>query len=303
MRKAPNKWLAAVLSVVATPIGFLYVGRAGWAVVYLLIALTLAVYGVFLAPSAAIAGALNLAFLLVCAIHAWRMAKAFPADGARSWFSRWYGLLGVAIGFVVLVLAFRSFAYEPFQQPSRSMLPTLPMGTQLVVKKWGYGNYGTLGGHFARRPMSGPLERGDIVVFEYPKDRSVHYIKRVVGLPGDKVAYSGKSLSVNDVPAAQQPTGEIVNEEPSAIGSVMNESLFGRQYTILVDASRPEPGAPPLDFPMGEQCNRAADALTCQVPAGHFFVLGDNRDNSADSRYWGFVPADHLVGKLVYFRK
>jgi len=303
MRNAPNKWLAVLLSVVATPIGFLYVERAAWAAVYLLLAVMVAVYVTFFAPSDAVAGALNLVFLVVCAIHAYRLAKRFSSEGPRPWFSRWYGLLAVTVTLLVLGLAMRSFAYETFRQPSGSMLPTLRTGAPLLVQKWGYGNYGTFGRTLFRRPITAPLERGDIVVFEYPRDRSVEYLKRLVGLPGDKISYRGKTLFVNGAPAVQQNTGEHNDEQPTAAGSVMSESLLGRQYTILVDKTRPEPVHGTLDFPLHERCTEGEDGLSCQVPAGHYFMLGDNRDNSNDSRYWGFVPADHIVGKLVFIGK
>ena len=303
MRKAPNKWLAVLLSIVATPIAFLYVERARWAALTLLVGITLGVYAMFWAPSAAVTGALNLAFIGVCAILAYRLAKGFSGEQARPWFSRWYGLVGAAAAIVGVVFAFRSFAYEPFRQPSGSMLPTIPMAAPLVVQKWGYGNYGTFGRTLLRRPFSAPVARGDIVVFEFPKDRSVHFIKRLVALPGDKVTYRGKSLFVNDAPADQQAAGEFVDAQGLGVRSMMSESLLGQHYTILVDKTRPEPPHGALDFPLHEQCTGNEDGLSCRVPAGHFFMLGDNRDNSNDSRFWGFVPADHIVGKLVFIGK
>ncbi len=303
MSNAPRKWLAVLLSIVAAPLAFLYVGRARWAGVYLLVGLTLALYGMFLAPSAAVAGALNLAFLVVCAAHAYRLAKGFSDAQARPWFSRWYGLVGATMTTAVLGFAFRAFAYEPFRQPSASMLPTIPATSHLVVQKWGFGNYGSFGHALLRRPISAPLERGDIIVFEFPKDRSVNYVKRLVGLPGDKVSYRGKKFFVNDEAADQRPAGEYVDGETLGARSLMSESILGRQYTILLDPGRADTGARPLDFPLHEQCTNSQDGLSCQVPAGHFFVLGDNRDNSNDSRYWGFVPADHIVGKLVFIGK
>ena len=298
MRNAPKKWLAVLLSIVATPIAFLYVGRAWWAGLYLLMGFTLALYGMFLAPSAAVAGGLNVAFLVVCAIHAYWLAKGFSDAEARPWFSRWYGLVGAVMTIAVLVFAFRAFAYEPFRQPSASMLPTIPATSRLLVQKWGFGNYGTFGHALLRRPISAPLERGDIVVFEFPKDRSISYVKRLVGLPGDKIAYRGKTLFVNDAPAKQQRVGEYLDAQTLASGAVMSESLLGRQYSILVDPSRPEMSA--VNLPLPQQCTSGQDGLSCEVPAGHFFMLGDNRDNSNDSRFWGFVPADHIVGKLVF---
>jgi signal peptidase I len=299
MRHAPNKWLATLLGVLVTPIAFLYVGRARWAAVYLLAQLALAMCMLFSVASPAVLGAVNLAYLGIGAAHAHWLARRSTGELPRPWYSRWHGLLAAFLAFVAVILSFRAFAYEPFRQPSSSMLPTIPRGAALVVQKWGYGNYGTFGRTLVRRPISEPMARGDIVVFEFPGNRSIQYVKRVVGLPGDKISYRRKTLFLNDVPVPQHQAGETIDEETLVPRSVMSESLAGREYSVIVDQTRPEPQRPALGFPLREQCTLGPDELSCRVPAGHFFMLGDNRDNSNDSRYWGFVPADHIVGKLV----
>ncbi|WP_161974704.1 signal peptidase I [Piscinibacter terrae] len=242
---------------------------------------------------------LSLVYFVGGAIHAYWLAAKSESQQPRRWFSRWYGVMGAIACLVVASLTVRSFFFEPFRQPSQSMRPTLPMGATLVVQKWGYGNYGTFGVHGVRRPVSALLERGDILVFEYPKDRAVHFVKRLVGLPGDKVTYKAKMLFVNDMPAEQHFVRDELDAETLGSGAVHTESLMGREYSILLDKARIDPGVGHLDFPMHEQCTSNQGELSCRVPAGHFFVLGDNRDNSADSRFWGFVPMDHITGKVV----
>jgi signal peptidase I len=178
------------------------------------------------------------------------------------------------------VLLLRSFLVEPFRIPSGSMMPTLLIGDFILVNKFVYG---------IRLPVidtkvieMGQPERGDIVVFRYPEDPSVPFIKRVVGLPGDRIGYYNKVLYVNGKPAPQQPAGVYRGSGSGAVmtgAEVRVESLSPAQHEVLIQA-----GAPSVE---GEMV----------VPAGHYFVMGDNRDNSRDSRYWGTVPDQNLIGR------
>lgn len=180
--------------------------------------------------------------------------------------------------FVVLLL--RSFLAEPFRIPSGSMMPTLLVGDFILVNKFSYG---------LRLPVLnkkvleiGEPQRGDVVVFRYPEDPSIDYIKRVVGLPGDRISYRGKVLSINGQVMAQLPSGSYVGTGSGVSSSGADlrvENLDGVQHQILV---RPQAGGPE-----GEVV----------VPDGHYFMMGDNRDNSKDSRYFGPVPEGNLVGK------
>jgi signal peptidase I len=184
------------------------------------------------------------------------------------------------------VLLLRSFLVEPFRIPSGSMLPTLLIGDFILVNKFTYG---------IRLPVAdtkvielGRPQRGDVVVFRYPEDPSVPFIKRVVGLPGDRVGYYGKVLYINGQPAPQQPVGTYRGEGSDAVmngADMRTESLSAVSHDILIQA-----GAPSVE---GELV----------VPDGHYFVMGDNRDNSRDSRYWGTVPDENLIGKafLIWF--
>ena len=181
---------------------------------------------------------------------------------------------------ILAVLVLRSFLVEPFRIPSGSMMPTLLVGDFILVNKFTYG---------FRLPVLdtkiisvGEPQRGDVVVFRYPKDESVDYIKRVVGLPGDRIGYYNKQVFINGEPAAQSGWESYmgVGAGSSMTGVKQREEQLGTVlHNILID---PGKGTVEGEF---------------RVPEGQYFVMGDNRDNSNDSRYWGFVPEANLVGK------
>jgi signal peptidase I len=203
---------------------------------------------------------------------------------------------------ILAVFMLRSFLVEPFKIPSGSMIPTLQVGDFILVNKFTYG---------IRLPIIAQKlveinnpQRGDVMVFHYPENPSVDYIKRVVGLPGDAIVYRGKQVSVNGVPQELKSEGEY-NYVDNGLNLVhtnrYSEDLSGHTHAIL---QNPEmPGLHPssvAEFPMREQCSYTFDEMRCTVPAGHYFMLGDNRDNSRDSRYWGFVPDKLIVGKAFF---
>jgi signal peptidase I len=189
---------------------------------------------------------------------------------------------------ILVVLVLRSFLVEPFRIPSGSMMPTLLVGDFILVNKFAYG---------IRLPVinkkvleTGEPQRGDVVVFRYPKEPTIDYIKRVVGVPGDRINYRGKVLYVNGEPMRQTPVGIYTGVGSGAreTGSFQAlESLDGVEHNILT-----HPLAP--DF--APMC-RVLRSGPIVVPEGHYFVMGDNRDNSNDSRCWGLVPEGNLVGK------
>lgn len=199
---------------------------------------------------------------------------------------------------ILAVFFLRSFLVEPFKIPSGSMMPTLLVGDFILVNKYTYG---------IRLPVidrkvveMGHPERGDVVVFRYPPNPSLDYIKRVVGLPGDKVVYRDKRLSINgkDVPIRQ--VEDFLASGLSYTPRYVEQ--FGElEHQILVEDRRNSGRIEPIvRFPYLNNCQYNNDAVSCVVPAGHYFVMGDNRDNSQDSRFWGFVPDENIVGKAFF---
>lgn len=198
---------------------------------------------------------------------------------------------------IVVVFLIRSFWVEPFKIPSGSMKPTLLVGDFILVNKYVYG---------IRLPVLNkkvidirPLARGDVVVFRYPADPSVDYIKRVVGLPGDKIAYRGKRITVNGEAVPVQGSGYYTDAELNFLRlPTFTERLGSRSHQMMI-----VPAQPPVDLAQVRQfahrgnCEYNDDGFSCTVPAGHYFMMGDNRDQSSDSRYWGFVPDDHVKGR------
>lgn len=187
----------------------------------------------------------------------------------------------------LIVLLLRSFLLEPFRIPSGSMRPTLLVGDFILVNKWAYGiRLPVL--HKKVVEISDP-QRGDVVVFRFPQDTRVDFIKRIIGLPGDRIGYRGKTIYLNGTPVQQSPDGDYEGVGSNEMGPVerRTESLADHPHKVLVDTRSP-------DFPGGCQVLLFGDVV---VPEGHYFVMGDNRDYSNDGRCWGFVPDENLVGR------
>ncbi|HZP13035.1 MAG TPA: signal peptidase I [Nevskiaceae bacterium] len=179
---------------------------------------------------------------------------------------------------IAIVLLLRSFIVEPFRIPSGSMIPTLLVGDFILVNKFTYGLRDPVFHH--RFFGSGEPKRGDIVVFRYPVDPSTDFIKRVIGVPGDHVAYHDKTLTINGAPMPLDPAGVYTGGDGTPwVAQRFTESLSGVQHSVLINPARP------------------AEGFEFTVPAGQYFMMGDNRDGSLDSRVWGTVPEQNLVGR------
>lgn len=205
---------------------------------------------------------------------------------------------------IAVVLVLRSFLFEPFQIPSGSMMPTLLVGDFILVEKYAYGIHDPV--VHAKLLDTGKPQRGDIAVFKYPENPEIDFIKRVVGLPGDTIIYKNKRLCIKekgtdtckDIPLSNAKETDFVQEIPTdakgnffPVHLVKYQETLGKvshsllQNPLLIDNPahyRPRPGS-----------------TEWVVPDGQYFMMGDNRDNSKDSRYWGFVPDANLVGKAV----
>ncbi len=202
----------------------------------------------------------------------------------------------VIVQALLLALVIRTLLFQPFSIPSGSMRPTLLEGDYLFVTKWSYG-YSRYSLPFSPNLFSGRIwggepERGDVVVFKFPPNPSVDYIKRVIGLPGDKVQMRGGQLFINDVAVPREKVGQIDNPDITEVSrpvDVYRETLPNGVSFDTLDLTPNGIGDDTREF---------------IVPDGHYFMLGDNRDNSADSRFSvGFVPYDHLVGRanIIFF--
>jgi signal peptidase I len=221
-------------------------------------------------------------------------AKASERLLMQPWWLDWTaGLFPV----ILVVFLLRSFLFEPFKIPSGSMMPTLLVGDLILVNKFVYG---------LRLPVVNtkitegrPPARGEVMVFRYPPKPSMDYIKRVIGVPGDEVAYLNKRLTVNGQPVGKDAAPDFFDAEVMGYSKQYAENLNGTPHRILNNEGMPAgiPESSVMAFPYRENCRYSIEGVTCKVPPGHYFMMGDNRDNSLDSRYWGFVPDRNIVGR------
>lgn len=206
---------------------------------------------------------------------------------------------------VLAVWILRSFLFEAYQIPSSSMRPDLTVGDFILVSKFNYG---------LRMPLTNKVvipvnqvQRGDIIVFEDQTKPNRDLIKRVVGVPGDTISYIDKRLRINGKTLTYANDGSYDYSETSSNGDILMhnqrwiENLTGVVHPIITNDQYPPVISEMVqNFPGKENCQYNDEGFTCKVPAGHYFMMGDNRDNSLDSRYWGFVPEQAILGKAIY---
>ena len=199
---------------------------------------------------------------------------------------------------ILFVFVLRSFVVEPFKIPSGSMIPTLEVGDFILVNKFTYG---------IRLPVINKKiidinepKRGDVMVFRYPENPSQDYIKRVIGVPGDKVAYQNKRLTINGKPLETKQVEDYLHPEKLYYSQQFIEKEDRVEHRILNDADAPAFISDASLFSHRDNCLYNNSGVICTVPPGHYFMMGDNRDNSRDSRFWGFVPEENIVGKAFF---
>lgn len=213
----------------------------------------------------------------------------------------WIEYSGSFFPVIMAVFVVRSFLFEPFKIPTTSMVPTLEVGDLILVNKFTYG---------IRLPIinkkvldiSDP-KRGDVMVFKYPKDTSLDYIKRVVGVPGDKIEYKNKRLIINGQEQTYQQLQDYHVQDGLASSDYhhhFTEKLGNVSHNILNNQRAAAYVSGAEEFPQRELCSYNTEGFICTVPPGHYFMMGDNRDNSQDSRIWGFVPNQNIVGRAFF---
>jgi signal peptidase I len=228
-----------------------------------------------------------------------KRARIIEEERARLLKQPWWVEYSISFFPVILIVfLLRSFLVEPFKIPSSSMVPTLLVGDFILVNKYTYG---------IRLPVVnkklipiGAPERGDVMVFRFPQDPSLDYIKRVVALPGDRIEYRNKRVIINGTPVPVRQVDDYLSKERMQFSRRFVERLDGVEHEILLEDDSPAGFAPSPAFPFAGNCNYNTSGLACTVPPGHYFVMGDNRDNSSDSRVWGFVPDENIVGRAFF---
>jgi len=196
---------------------------------------------------------------------------------------------------ILFVFVLRSFVVEPFKIPSGSMIPTLLIGDLILVNKFTYGIRLPIVDKKII-PISDP-QRGDVMVFRYPLDTSLDYIKRVVGVGGDVVEYRNKKLSINGKALPMTQLDKYYDPNTFSYSLQFQETLGGKTHLVLNDEDAPPYVIGAQTFKNRDNCKYDVNGFRCVVPQGHYFMMGDNRDNSSDSRVWGFVSDEQVVGK------
>lgn len=302
----PKSWVTVLYGVLIQPFAFLYVNKSKLFWFYLITAISVVLLDIKLHSNADEAlwyqsVYFSWLFVVICPIHAYIISKKYNREQVRHWYASWWATLLCFLLCFSFVFLVRTFLYEPFSIPAKSMSPTLNPGDQVVVSKMGYGNYRYLGMQVRRTVPTRKLKRGEIVVFQFPGNPNVDFVKRVVGLSGDKVIYRNKTVYIQlyceDASVGCLPAQEVL-KQPTEKKDVPEhtyywESLDDISYEIMLKNNK----ADLVSHYFDQEGTRLDEWL---VPEGHYFVLGDNRDNSLDSRYWGFVPENNIIGKVVY---
>lgn len=275
MEWKPKAGIAIFLGIVLQPFTFLYLNRVTIFWLYLFLTLIVSIIDWQQETLYAVV------FLVICPVHAYLVTKNYDSNRKRAWYSKWWGIPTIGISIFSLVFVIRSFFYEPFVFPSASMQPTIKRGDHIIVDKFGYQTYGSYGVTLLNKEISSTsiMQRGKLYAF-YPPHKDVAWVKRLIAIPGDTIAVYDNEVFVNGTSLAMNFLYETEHAR------VFEQELDGTSFSIQHIKSR---------------LSSNMDSLT--VPESSYFFLGDNRDNSNDSRYWGFVTSDAIIGEVVYIFK
>jgi signal peptidase I len=283
MNWKPKGWIAILVGVVFQPFVFLYVNkpRLFWCYLGASVIVTGLDYLLHMNfTEGSLLGYVYLSwiFLIACPAHAYKITKSYDESQLRNWYTRWWAIPSIYAAFFLPVFLFRAFLFEPFSIPASSMSPTIKVGDHVIVKKWGFGGYSTYGidvidTNLADKSLA---ERGKIYVF-YPPNSESPFVKRLIGLPGDLIEINGDVISVN---------GKVLSSE--FVADLGKEKIYREQYGNYSHLIQRFPEKP------------FSVVSTIKVSENHYYFIGDNRDNSADSRIWGTVSGANLVGEVIY---
>ncbi len=280
----PKLWIAILVGVFFNAFALLYVNRPRLFWIYFILTYTVAILQLIFNNCIADIIAmeffsLSLVFSIICPLHAAFLTKTYDRSSRRGWYSKLWVLPASYAAIFISIFCFRSFFYEPFTIPSASMAPNYNEGDLIVVQKFGFGRYGTFGFDFLNPGVSSNelMQRGKVYVF-YPPKKKVAFIMRLIGLPGDEISFDADGISLNGV----RLLTSLSNDEKN--GFVEFKEMNGEtSYSISRFVYRP-----------------ISKSGTHIVPENHYFMLGDSRDNSLDSRFWGTVDSKSIVGEVVH---
>ncbi|MGF1878353.1 signal peptidase I [Photobacterium frigidiphilum] len=286
----PKGWVAITLGLVVQPFVFLYVNRAKYFFFYVLLLVSVLI----------IDSQLLWVIFILCPMHAFLVTRKYNGTEDRGWYAKWWTTLLCFFVTLTFIIILRVFLFDLFRIPASSMSPLLNPGDHLIVNKRGFGNYRYFGMQVAKTTSSFNLERGEVIVFQYPLKPQIDFVKRVIGLPGDRIIYRNKNIYLKQACikniegcADYKLLNQIKKEQLDNDFWLFEESIDVNTYSILIDVTKKDRTSRYFS-----QDNSLLDEWV--VPSGHYFVLGDNRDNSSDSRYWGFVPKENIIGTVTF---